>query len=98
MERPETPETYTLNDDLQPMYLVVGYYKHPSSSYYPTVTMYGLYNNVSSAKQRIISMTGNISEENLCRGNNYHCWINCIHTGDFSRVPNAGALDIIDGF
>lgn len=74
------------------LYLVVGYRDHPSSTY-KQMNLLGLYDSLQSAQQRIFQITGRHSN-NICRGNHYCCWINNIHIGDFSKMPNAGANDV----
>jgi hypothetical protein len=74
------------------MYLVVGYRDHYSSTS-KEMYLYGLYNSSWAAKQRILKLTGK-ETDNLCRGNNYCCWINKINMGEIYKTPNAGAYDI----
>ena len=73
------------------MYLVVGYRDHISSTY-NSIVLLGLYYNIKDARERIQQLTGRQSQ-NLCRGNNYCCWINKVCVGDFFKTPTAGAND-----
>ena len=81
--------THCIGED---MYLVVGYRDHYSSTS-NEMRLYGLYNSLCAAKQRISQLTGK-ETDNLCRGNYYCCWINKINMGEIYKTPNAGAYDI----